>query len=113
MVAAVLDLHEGAGAPLDGVDHVAGGLAHREDVVDARLLGVVDAEIRQRAIGVSLQFLLIAKHEIDLVHGNEILRLGLRGAASDDDAGGRVFAAGFPDRLLGLAHRLGRHRAGV
>ena len=74
MVAAVLHLDEGARAALDGVDHMAGGLAHRKDVVDARLLGVVDAEIRQRAIGMRLQLLLIAEHEIDLVHGGEILR---------------------------------------
>ncbi len=113
MVAAVLHLDEGARPALDGVDHVAGGLAHREDVVDARLLGVVDAEIRQRAIGVRLQLLLIAEHEVDLVHGDEILRLGLRGAAGDDDAGGRVFAAGLADRLLGLAHGLAGDGAGV
>ena len=113
MVAAVLHLDEGACPALDGVDHVAGRLAHRKYVVDARLFGVVDAEIGQRAIGMRLQLFLIAENEIDLVHGDETPRLGLRGAAGDDDAGGRVLAAGLADRLPGLAHRFCGDGAGV
>ena len=74
MVAAVLNLDERPRPAFDGVDHVAGRLAHRKDIVDASLLGVVDAEIRQRAIGMRLQLFLIAKDEIDLVHGDEILQ---------------------------------------
>ena len=53
VVAAVLHLHEGARASLDRVDHVRGRLAHGKDVVDARLLEVVDAEVRQRAVVVA------------------------------------------------------------
>ena len=113
MVAAVLHLHEGARAALDRVDHVRGGLAHGEDVVDARLLEIVDAEVRQRAVIVALQLLLVAEHEVDLVHGREARRVGLRGAAGDDDPRARILAARLADRLLGLAHGLGRHGAGV
>ena len=81
----------------------AGGLAHGQDVVDARLLEIVDAEIRQGAVVVRLQLLLVAEHEVDLGHGGEGCRLGLRGAAGDDDA--RV---GFSRRALRIACRAWR-----
>src|SRR5690606_18055938 len=38
---------------------------------------------------------------------------GLRGAAGDDDARFRVFAAGLADRLTRLAHGFRRHRTGI
>ncbi len=73
----------------------------------------VDAEIRQRAIGMRRELFLIAEHEVDLVHGDEIVRLGLRGAAGHDDARIGVFAPRLADRLLCLAHRLAGDGAGV
>ena len=113
MVAAVLHLHEGAGPPLDRVDHMGGGFPDAHDVVDARLLGVVDAEIRQRAVVLPCELLLVAEHEVDLVHAGKALRIGLRGAAGDDDARLRLLAPCLADRLPGLPHRFGGDRARV
>ena len=93
MVAAVLHLDEGSAAALNRIDHVGGRLAHAHDVVDAHLLGIVDAEIGQRAIGLRVHLVVVADDEIDLVHGAELLRLDLGGTAGDDDAGLRVVAA--------------------
>ena len=39
--------------------------------------------------------------------------VGLRRAAGDDDLAARIVAPRLADRLLGLPHGLGRHRAGV
>ena len=113
MIAAVLDLHEGAGAALDGVDHVAGGFAHGENVVDARFLQIVDAEIRKRPVIVRLSFSsLPSTRSTSAIPAKPagsvwaaqpvttILRFG-------------VLAARLADRLPGLAHRFGGHRAGV
>jgi hypothetical protein len=113
MVAAVLDLQEGTRASVERVDHVAGRLAHAHDVVDPHLFQRVDAEIRQRTIVVRDELFLIAEHEVDLVHGGEGIRIGLRGAAGDDDAGGGMIAPRLADRLAGLTHRLAGDRTGV
>ena len=113
MIAAILHLHEGAGAALDRVDHMAGGLPHGENVVDARLLEIVDAEIRQGAIVVRPQLFLIAKHEVDLAHFGEARRVGLGGAAGDDDPGIGVVAARLADRLARLPHCFAGDGAGV
>lgn len=102
------------------VDQVQGLFAHRHDVVDRDLLAGSDAEIgpaRQGlaglAPGLGLHLLVIADDPVDLRHGGEDLGLGLRGAAGDDDAGGRVFALQPADRLPRLASRLAGDRAGV
>src|SRR5690606_1043309 len=113
MVAAVLHLHEGARPALDGIDHVRGGFPHLHDVVDAHLLEQVDAEIGQRAVGMALQLLFVAEDEIDLLHGGEAGRVGLRRAAGDDDARGRVGAPRLADRLPCLSHRFAGNGAGV
>ena len=65
MVAAVLDLHIGAGMVAEALDQMARGLAHRHDVVDGDALGSLDAEPGE-ALGFEL--LLIADDVIDLVH---------------------------------------------
>ena len=44
MVAAVLDLHIGAGLGAEAFDQMASGLLHRHDVVDLDPLGVAAAE---------------------------------------------------------------------
>ena len=108
VVAAVLHLHEGAGAVRQALDHVRGGFAHAHDVVDADLLLAGHAEVRHAAIGVGGQLLRIAEDEVDLRHGGEGRGLGLRGAAGHDDAPLRMLAARLADRLARLPHRLGR-----
>ena len=112
VVAAVLHLHEGARPAAQPVDQVKGGLAHGHDVVDADLLAAIRAP--RAAVQVSaLRLLVVADDERHLRHGRETLRLDLRRAAGDDDAGIRPVAGDPADRLPGLPRRLGRHRAGV
>jgi hypothetical protein len=65
------------------------------------------------APGLRLHLLVVADDPVDLGHGGEDLRLGLCGAAGDDDAGVRVLALHAADRLARLARRLGGDRAGV
>ena len=110
MVAAVLDLHIGAGAIAEALDQMPRSLLDRHDVVDRHALGAVDAEPGK---GTRLELLLIADDVIDLVHRSEAGRIDLRGAAGDYDPGVRPLAARLTDRLPGLTHRLRRHRAGV
>ena len=110
MVAAVLDLDEGAGTAVHALDQVAGGLPHRHDVVDADRRLAVRAEA---AIGGGRQLLAIAEHEVDLRHRGEAGRVDLRGAARDHDPRRRVLAPRLADRLPGLAHRLAGDGAGV
>ena len=107
MVAAVLDLDEGAGAPVHALDQMSGGLAHRHDVVDrATRRGIGECRSRHRPLRVS--FSRVAEHEIDLGHGGERAGVDLRGAAGDDDARAGPLAARLADRLAGLAHGLRR-----
>jgi hypothetical protein len=47
VVAAVLYLHERAYVPVESVDHVQGGLAHRVEVVDGDLFLTAHAEIER------------------------------------------------------------------
>ena len=70
MVAAVLHLDEGAGAAVDALDQVAGGLAHRHDVVDLHLVVERHAE-RHRRVALGLELVGIADDEIDLGHVGE------------------------------------------
>ena len=67
----------------------------------------------QAGPGAGLHLFGIADHRVDLGHRGEGLRLGLGRAAGDDEARVGVFAPQFADLLPGLAHRLGRHGAGV
>ena len=120
MVAAVLHLHQGAGAPLEAVDQMRRRLAHAHDVVDDDLLRRRYAEIgralkRAACIGPGLRahLLGVAEHAVDLRHGGEAFGLDLRGAAGDDDSRIRPLAPGSADRLPRLAHRFGGHRAGI
>ena len=113
MIAAILHLHESARATFDGIDHMACGFAHFHNVVDTHFLELVDAEIRQHPVGIGFQFFLIAKNEVDFVHGGKIVRFGLCCASGDDDAGFRVFTAGLADRLTRLSPGFCRHGAGV
>src|SRR5690606_15821640 len=60
-----------------------------------------------------LEFVFVADDEVDLRHVAKSARLGLGGAAGDDDAGVGVLAARLAHRLLGLAYRLGGDGAGI
>ena len=124
MIAAILDLHGGAGAALDAVDQMQGGFTRRHDVIDDDLLLRGDAENITRKVlalkgrarispGRDLEFLGIADHAIDFRHGGEGRGLGLRRAAGDHDARLRPFAAKPADGLARLPHRFRRHRAGI
>ena len=113
VVAAILHLHEGARAALDGVDHMRRGLGHLEDIVDPDLLELVDPEFRQGAIALRFQLVVIADDEIDFFHAAKGAGLRLGGAAGDDDAGIRILAARLADRLSRLPNGLAGHGAGV
>ena len=113
MITAILHLHKRPRPTLNRIDQVACGLTHAHDIVDAHLLCVIDAEIRQCPVVVCSQFLLIAEHEIDLSHRGEIIRRRLRGTAGDDNARIRLFTPRLADRLARLPYRLCGHRAGI
>lgn len=108
MVAAVLHLDVGAGAILQPVDQVAGGLAHSIDVVDAH-----PAQFGLRQVGARRAFLGVAQDQVHLGHAGEGRGVDLGGAASDDEPGARPFAARLADRLAGLRHGFGGDGAGV
>ncbi len=110
MIAAVLDLQKGAHAAIEAVDELRRRLLDRHDVVDAHALGGTDTEI---GIARTLELFAVSQHEIDFGHRGIGIRLGLGGAARDDDPGGRVGAARLADGLTRLAHGLPRHGAGV
>lgn len=116
MVAAVLDLHKGAGAFGQAVDHVRAVFAHVHDVVDAHLFGAVEAEIiRARnppPLG-RIDLFGIAEDQIDLGHPGEGFRFDLCGASRHDQPRARIFPAQAADGLARLAHRLARDRAGI
>jgi hypothetical protein len=97
VVAAVLDLHEGAGAALEAVHEMQRGLADLHDVVDAHLLGPRQAEIGRPAF--RRELLGIAEHAVHLRHGGEALGLDLRRAARDDDPHVRPLAPGLRTRI--------------
>ena len=63
--------------------------------------------------GRGVRLLGIADYVVGLDHLRESFRLDLGGAACDDDLGAGPLAARLADRLPGLAHGLGRHRASV
>ena len=79
MVAAVLHLQEGAGAAFDAVHRVRRRrvAAMMSPTSDARAVGGPDSRI---------ELFFVAEDAVDLGHGGEDLRLGLRRAAGDDDA---------------------------
>ena len=106
VVAAILDLDEGARPSREAGDRGRRALAGGRDVVDpqARRRGC-------KARGIEL--LAVAEHGIDLRHGGEGLRRELRGAAGDDDAGAGSAPAGAANRLARLSFGFRRHRAGV
>ena len=120
MVAAVLHLHEGAGAASKAVDQVRRGFPDRHDVVDQDFFFAFGAERvtpGKHGAGVGPcggpQLLLIAEHAVDLGHRGKRCGLGLRGTAGDDDAGTRPLAPQLADRLPRLPRRLRGDRAGV
>ena len=88
MVAAVLHLDEGAGAAGESVDQMGCGFLDRHDVVDDCLWRVCEPESGARLRpGRGAELFGVAEHLIGLGHGDESFRLGLRGAAGDDDFG--------------------------
>ena len=120
MVAAVLNLDIGAGAPVEPLDQMRGRLLDRHDVVDDDLLLAAHAEVvrprelrRRRGPCLCTDLAVIADDAIDLGHGGEALGIGLGGASGDDDARMRPLALRPPDRLAGLTLRLGGDRTGV
>ena len=113
MIAAILNLDEGARTALQPIDQVTGGFLDTHDVVDAHLLAFVDAEIDNASIGIALQLFGIAENEIDLVHPGKSRGFRLGGAAGDDDAGIGIIAPGLTDRLTRLTHGLVGDRAGI
>ncbi len=116
MIAAVLHLHESAGVPVEAVDQMERGIAHRRQIVDDDFLPGGDAEIEGALhIDPGRRRVLrhIAEHAIDLGHHGESRGLGLRRAAGDDDLGVRPLPLQAADGLARLAHGLGGHGAGI
>ena len=114
MIAAVLHLDEGTGPALDRFDHMAGGLAHGQDVVDPHLLAVADAEIGQLR---GRQPRSISRH-CRARDRPRPWRQNVAGSVCAAQPVTMMRAAGFsrralPDRLPRLPHRLAGHRAGV
>jgi hypothetical protein len=108
MVAAVLHLNEGARPAFHAVDPVRHDRRRRHDVADGDF-----SRVRQQGPACGAKLLLITQHAIDLRHGGEALRVGLRRAAGDHDPRVGPLAPVPPDGLTRLPHRLGRDRAGV
>src|SRR5215471_14970559 len=120
MVAAVLHLHIGPGAPLNALDQVPCGLLHRHDVVDRDLLMWADAELRRTREDASrfdpriaAHFLVVPDHAIDFRHRHETIRADLRRAPGDDDARLRALALEAADGLARLAFCFAGNRAGI
>ena len=106
MVAAVLHLDEGAGAALEAVDQMRGGLAHRHDVVDrdARLLSAARA---RNVAGSSFSALPSTRSTSGMAA--KAAGIDLRGAAGDDDAA----RPGRSRRALRIAWRAWRTASAV
>ena len=113
MVAAVLNLNIGAVAA-KAVDQVASGFADRHDVIDLHFFGDAN-QVRHGNPGPGrrLHLFVVADDSGHLGHLGKGFRLGLGGAAGDDDRGTGIFAVQTADFLLGFAHSLGRDGAGV
>ena len=69
--------------------------------------------IAEIGIAVGDELFLVAQHRIHFRHGGIGLGLDLRRAARDQDGAAGIFALQPADRLARLAHRFGRHRAGI
>ncbi len=105
MVAALLDLHKGAGAAGELGDQVGGGLARLHDVDTADGAPAVQVP--------ASSFSALPTHARHAGQRGPGVGRDLRGATGDDDGGGRAFALGAADGLAGLALGLGGDRAGV
>src|SRR6185437_3076079 len=76
VVAALLHLHDGAGAAVEPFDRRRRGLARRENIAGRDAV----AEI---AIGFGAHLLVIAEHGVDFLHRREGRRVELRGAGGE------------------------------
>jgi hypothetical protein len=101
MIAALLDLQEGAAPALEAVDEVSGGFGQFGRFGRAR-------DIAERA-----QLGLVVEHRIDLGQSGVTLGCDCRSAAGHDDPRFRAAAAGAPDGLAGLPLSLRRNGTGV
>jgi hypothetical protein len=112
VVAAVLDLHKGAGAAFETVDQMAGGFTHRHDVGHLYPFRRGGGVCQLRPC-VALAFLAVADDPIDLVHRGKHCRFDLGGAAGDHDGRLWPFALETADGLPGLSCGLGCDGTGV
>ncbi len=113
MIAAVLHLNIGAMTP-EPVNQMARRFAHRHDVIDLNLLGLADQIGRaQPRPCFSLHLFGIADDPRHFGHGGEGFGFGLRRATGHNHRNARILAGEFADFLLGLAHSLGGHGAGI
>ena len=101
MIAALLDLEEGAGAAFDGLDR---GAPRSRVTVMMSATSIRGRSPAARRVKVSRrELLLIAQHLVDLGHGGEAGGIDLGGAAGDDDARLGMLAPRLADRLARLA----------
>src|ERR1700730_11451435 len=139
MVAAVLDLNEGAHAAFESVGEMRGRFAHRHDVIDLDFFLGRNGEGGARhgtaplapsfaqsfapclaeclapdlAPTPGAELLFVAEDEGDLGHVCEGGGLDLRGAAGDHDARIGALALEPAHGLTRLPHRFGVHCAGI
>src|SRR5262249_53585421 len=108
VIAALLDLQEAAGPPLEAV--------HRLWFRTARCHDVADLDPRrpvQQRPALGPELIRVAQEMIDLGHRGMGIRCQLHGTAGDHDARGRAAAAQPADSLTPLTLCFGRDGAGV
>ncbi len=110
MIAAVLDLHEGAGVAGETVYHVGSGLAQLGDRIHLDFFFAAQAEI---AVARGGELFRIAQDEIDLGHAGKHCGIDLGGAAGNDEARTGAARPRTANGLARLAHRLRGHRTSV
>ena len=107
MIAAVLDLDEGACATVEALDKMCGSLSSRHDIVH------LNGSVVERIKDFALELLRVAEDNIYFGHVRVARGIDLGRAARDNDPGGRVLAPRATDRLAGLPLGLGRDGTGI
>ena len=111
MIAAILDLDEGARVILEAGHEMRRRFLHGHDIGDANAGRIFVVAAKDEAFG--LHFLVVAENAIHFRHGCELAGRNLGGAARHDDPGPGPLAPETPDGLAGLAFRLAGHGAGI
>ncbi len=109
MIAAVLDLHKGPGAPLHPVNQMARCFAYGHDVIHEDPFFARGGEAETLAA----HLLRIAEHPCDFRHGRKTVRIDLGGATGHDDGRAGALAGGAANGPAGLTNGLIGDRTGI